>query len=246
LRDIFNFGRAFPLSRLEDCRELLSKSQVAGLFLDPTEMLLVLELVEVSISLHEYDPEGRVNFPAVVPYLKAVRSFPELKKEIVRTIDPDGQVKDSASVQLRRIRANLYESKRRIIDKLEHLLSTQQKHSGWQDDVVTQRNGRYVIPVLPAVQGQRSILHDRSQSGATFFVEPRETVELNNRYNLLMQEERAEVIRILSALTAEIGQRADALLETPGLSAYSTLAMPPPSWPPKPKPTGRKSHRLPI
>jgi len=214
LKDIFNFGRAFPLSRLDDCRELLSKSQVAGVFLDPLEILQVLELVEVSISLHEYDPEGRINFPAVVPYLKAVRSFPELKKEIVRTIDQDGQVKDSASVQLRRLRSNLFEAKRRIIEKLEHLLSAQQKHSGWQDDVVTQRNGRYVIPVLAGqYKADQGILHDRSQSGATFYFEPREAVELNNRYNLLTQEERAEVIRILAALTAEIGLRADALLE---------------------------------
>jgi len=214
LKDIFNFGRAFPLSQLEDCRELLNKSQVAGVFLDPLEILYVLELVEVSIALHEYDPEGRVNFPAVVPYLKAVRSFPELKKEIVRTVDQDGQVKDGASVQLRRLRSSLFEAKRRIIDKLENLLSSQQKHSGWQDDVVTQRNGRYVIPVLAGqYKADQGILHDRSQSGATFYFEPREAVELNNKFNLLTQEERAEVIRILAALTAEIGLRADALLE---------------------------------
>jgi DNA mismatch repair protein MutS2 len=214
LRDIFNFGRAFPLSRLDDCGELLNKSQVAGVFLDPLETMQVLEMVEVSIALHEYDPEGRINFPAVVPYLKAIRSFPELKKEIVRAIDPDGQVKDGASVQLRRLRANLFESKRRIIEKLEHLLSAQQKQSGWQDDVVTQRNGRYVIPVLAGqYKADQGILHDRSQSGATFYFEPREAVELNNRFNLLTQEERAEVIRILTALTAEIGLRADALVE---------------------------------
>jgi DNA mismatch repair protein MutS2 len=214
LKDIFNFGRAFPLSQLDDCRELLNKSQVAGVFLDPLEILQVLELVEVSIALHEYDPEGRINFPAVVPYLKAVRSFPELKKEIIHTVDPDGQVKDGASVQLRRLRANLFEAKRRIIDKLESLLTAQQKHTGWQDDVVTQRNGRYVIPVLAGqYKADQGILHDRSQSGATFYFEPREAVELNNRYNLLTQEERAEVISILTALSAEIGLRADALME---------------------------------
>jgi len=214
LKDIYTFGRAFPLSDLDDTREILGKSQVEGVHLDPSEILRVLALVEVSTALHEYDPESRGNFPAVVPYLKSVRSYPELKKDINRTVDTDGLVKDNASVQLRRIRANLFETKRRIIGQLEKILSTQQKQAGWQDDVVTQRNGRYVIPVLAGhYQADQGILHDRSQSGATFFVEPRETVELNNRINLLSQEEHAEVVRILKALTAEIGQRADSLLE---------------------------------
>jgi DNA mismatch repair protein MutS2 len=214
LKDIFNFGRAFPLGRLEDCRDILAKSQVGGIHLDPEEILQVLELIDMSIALHDYDPENRTNFPAVVPYLKSIRAFPELKKEIHRIIDSDGLVKDSASTQLRRIRSNLFDSKRRIVDQLEKILSAQQKQSGWQDDVVTQRNGRYVIPVVSGqYRADQGILHDRSQSGATFYVEPRETVETNNRINLLMQEEHAEIVRILTALTGEIGQRADALLE---------------------------------
>ncbi len=214
LKDIFNFGRAFPLSRLEDCRNLLAKSQVGGVHLDPEEILKVLELIDVSIALHDYDSENRANFPAVVPFLKELRAFPELKKEIHRIIDSDGIVKDSASTQLRRIRSNLFDSKRRIIDQLGKILSAQQKQSGWQDDVVTQRNGRYVIPVVAGqYHADEGILHDRSQSGATFYVEPRETVEVNNRINMLMQEEHVEIIRILTALTTEIGQRADALLE---------------------------------
>jgi len=214
LKDIFNFGRAFPLYNLEDCREILNKSHVDGVFLDPLEIRQVLELIEVSIALHEYDPENRENFPEVTVYLKAIRAYPEVKKEIDRAIDPDGLVKDKASVQLRRIRTNLHSSKRKIIDQLEKILSSGQKQAGWQDDVVTQRNGRYVIPILAGqYKSDQGILHDRSQSGATFYVEPRETVELNNRINLLTQEEHAEVIRILRALTAEIGRRAEALQE---------------------------------
>jgi DNA mismatch repair protein MutS2 len=214
LKDIFNFGSAFPLYDLDDCRELLNKSQVDGVFLEPQEIRAVLELIEVSMALHDYDREKRENFPEVTVYLKSLRAFPDVKKEIDRAIDRDGLVKDKASVQLRRIRTNLHSSKRRIIEQLERLLSSQQKQAGWQDDVVTQRNGRYVIPILAGqYKADQGIMHDRSQSGATFFVEPRETVELNNRINLLAQEEHAEVIRILRTLTAEIGQRAEDLME---------------------------------
>ena len=214
LRDIYNFGRAFPLYRLEDCRDLLAKTIIDGVFLEPVEIRTVLELVEVSIALHKYDPDGRPNFPEVTVYLKAIRAFPELKKEIDQAIDFDGQVKDKASPQLRRIRSNLHGAKRSIIAQLDKILSSHQKQAGWQDDVVTQRNGRYVIPILAGqYKSDEGILHDRSQSGATFFVEPRETVELNNRINMLAQEEHAEVVRILRALTSEIGQRIDALHE---------------------------------
>lgn len=214
MKDIINFGLAFPLYRVEDARELLEKVQIEGVFLDPREIRIVLELVEVSTSLHGYDREGRENFPNITEYLQQIRSFPELKKEINRAIDEDGSIKDSASPQLKRIRNDLASSKQRILSRLEKILSGQQKQAGWQDDVITQRNDRYVIPVVASqYRSNQGILHDRSQSGATFYIEPNETVELNNRVNLLMQEEKAEMVRILKALSAEIAQRADALSE---------------------------------
>ena len=213
LRDIYRFGQAFPLYNLDDSRDLLHRATVGGSFLEPLEIREILALVEVSISLHNYDRDNRDRFKDIVPYLAQMRAFPELQKEITRAVDEEGQVRNNASVQLRRIRSNLRQAKASIIARLEGILSKSQKHEGWQDDVITQRNDRYVIPVLAGeYKSDQGILHDRSQSGATLYVEPKETVELNNRVNMLFQEERAEVLRILRALTAEIGQRVDALL----------------------------------
>jgi DNA mismatch repair protein MutS2 len=214
MKDIINFGLAFPLYRLEDCRELLEKSRVEGIFLEPKEILLLLELVEVSIEINGYDKEGRDKFPAIAEYLTQVRAFPELKKEIRRVINEEGEIRDNASSKLKSVRLELTESKRKIVSRLERILASHQKQSGWQDDVVTMRNGRYVIPI-PTSQyhTDRGILHDRSQSGATLYIEPEQTVELNNRINLLMQEERLELDRILRALTAEIATRSEPLLE---------------------------------
>jgi DNA mismatch repair protein MutS2 len=214
MKEIISFGRAFPLYRLDDCRELLDESQVEGMFLDPKEILTVSELVEVSMAIHEYDKEGRENFPAITDYLVRMRAFPELKKEIHRVLDENAEIRDNASSKLKNTRLDLNENKRRIMSRLERILSGQQKQAGWQDDVVTMRSGRYVIPVPTSQYRTGSgILHDRSQSGATLYVEPTETVELNNRINLLMQEERLEMDRILRALTAEIASRSSALLE---------------------------------
>ncbi|MBD3257454.1 hypothetical protein GF377_03395, partial [candidate division GN15 bacterium] len=212
--DLIRFGAAFPLSRLEDSRELIGQSRAEGTFLAPEEIRLVLELVEVSIDLHGYDKESREKAPHIEEYLSRIRAFVELKQDIRKAIDEDGEIRDSASRELKRIRNDLRSTKSKIISRLESILGSQRKQPGWQDDVVTQRNGRYVIPVLAGnYKSEEGILHDRSQSGATFFVEPNVAVELNNKLNMLAQEERTEIIRILKALTAEIASRADALLE---------------------------------
>lgn len=214
MKDIIIFGQAFPLYRLEDCRELLRTSQTEGVFIDPEEMLKVLELVEVSMDIHDYDVERREHFPTIAVYLEKVRAFPELKKEIRRSIDEDGHIRDSASSKLKQARIDLANSRRRIMARLQNMQADQPKQAGYQDDVVTMRNGRYVITV-PSHRYKSSlgILHDRSQTGATLYIEPQETVELNNRINMLMQEERLEMDRILRAITAEIATRSEALLE---------------------------------
>lgn len=214
MKDLLNFGLPFPLSRIEDCRSLLDKSRVEGIFLDPKEIFVVLELVELSISLHNYDKEGRPKFPAISNHLNALKPFPELVRDIKKAIDERGEIKDDASSKLRSTRLEIGDSRRRIMRQLEQTLSGQTKQAGWQDDIVTQRNGRYVIPV-PAnlYRADLGILHDRSQSGATFFIEPKETVEQNNRLNMLLQEERLEMDRILRALTRQIAERADRLID---------------------------------
>ncbi|MBD3401770.1 endonuclease MutS2 [candidate division GN15 bacterium] len=212
--DIVTVGSAFPLSRMEDVRDLLEKSSIEGIFLDPEEIRYILELLEISQSIYTYDPEGRENFPAITEYINRIRTFPDLRKDINKAIDERGEIKDTASPALKRIRIDMSDSKRKLLARLEGILASQQKHAGWQTDVVTQRNGRYVIPVLSGeYKADSGILHDRSQSGATLYVEPNETVEMNNRLNMLMQEERQEIDRILRALTQQIALSREGLEE---------------------------------
>lgn len=214
LLDIFKFGQAFPLTRMNDCREEIAQTQAEGGFLDPESIRNVLELIEIANSLFGYDYERRDRFPAIVDYLKQIRAFPELQKEIVRTIDENNEVRDNASKDLKKIRRNLHDARNKIMSVLGEVLGQQKKQSGWQDDVITQRNDRYVVPIISGqYKSDQGILHDRSQSGATFFVEPRQAVDLNNKINLLKQEERAEIRRILTMLTMEIAMRAEALMQ---------------------------------
>jgi DNA mismatch repair protein MutS2 len=214
IKDIDNFGIPFPLERIDDCTPCIEHAKVEGVFIEPKEILAVLRLVEISIALNGYDKENRAKFPLIDEYLKRIRAFPELRKQITDALEPTGEVKDSASPALRRIRLELIETRRRTIARLESILIGSKKQSGWQDDVVTQRNGRFVIPVIAGqYRADLGILHDRSQSGATFYVEPQEVVEANNRLNLLLQEEQMEIDRILRAITREIGARSGSLTE---------------------------------
>lgn len=214
MRDIIKFGVAFPLYRLEDSRDYINKSMVEDHFLEPADILQISHLIKASNDLYHYDKDHREKFPLLAEYLKRLRSFPELITEINRAIDPDGSIKDSASKTLRSIRQNLADSRHKIENLLNKILSGQKKQTGWQDDIVTMRSDRYVIGVpTNRYENDMGILHDRSQTGATLFIEPKEAVEMNNKIHLLHQQEYQEIVRILKALTAEIRTRAESLLE---------------------------------
>lgn len=214
MKDIIRFGEAFPLYRLEDIREIIARAKAEGIFIEPAEMLKVRELIEVGGGLNGYAKDERDRFPAIAGYLEKIHPFPEIRKEIVKAIDHNGSVLDSASSELKKIRIEIGESRRKIINRLERILADRHKSPGWQDDMVTQRDGRYVIPVISGqFRSDSGIIHDRSQSGATLYVEPTETVELNNQLGLLLQDERLEIDRILRHITAMIGAAADRLLQ---------------------------------
>ncbi len=214
MKDIVNFGDPFPLVRVEDPREIIKKATVPEIFLEPSEFLLLKSFVQCVGDLHGYSKEERSKFPAIDAYLSKLRAFPELIKDINKTIDDNGEIKDSASSELRKIRRELQDKRRSIQRLLDKMLSGSKKQSGTHDDIITQRNGRYVITIPSNMyRSDIGILQDRSQSGATLYVEPKEAVNVNNRINLLQQEERLEIIRILKLLTKEVAERAQALAE---------------------------------
>lgn len=213
MKDIIRFGDALPLYRLEDVRMLIKKSKTEGMHLEPVNILKIKELIEVSADLHGYSRSERENFPHISEHLVELHPFPEIKKEIDRAIDKTGEVLDTASSKLKRIRIETSGLKRSIINRLENILSGRHKSRGWQDDTITLRDDRYVIPVVSGqFRPDSGIIHDRSQSGATLYVEPNEVIESNNKLGLLMQQERLEIDRILRHITSMIGEASDRLL----------------------------------
>ena len=142
-------------------------------------------------------------------------SVPDLRSEvrpILQCIAPDGTLTDDASSDLRRIRQALARNGRRLRQMLERLLQRPETGAVMQDEFVTQRNGRFVLPVrADAPRRVQGIVHASSSSGATLFVEPLETVELNNEQVRLAEEEVEEQDRILAGWSRDLSIRIDEL-----------------------------------
>ena len=135
---------------------------------------------------------------------------PEIEAAINRSIDPGGEVLDSASPALGKIRAEIRIAHSRLIERLQTIISSSQYATALQEPIVTVREGRYVVPIKAAGRRVlRGIVHDQSNSGATLFVEPLQTVELNNTWRELQLAEQQEIARILQVLSAQVAQEGE-------------------------------------
>lgn len=146
--------------------------------------------------------------------------------EIRRCLDDDGQVVDAASPELARLRREIFSAKERLLERLRRLVSDPTTSRYLQEPIVTERNGRYVIPLKIEHRGRiPGLVQDQSSSGATLFIEPLATVELNNRWHELQIAERHEVARILRALSELVGAEADNIINNVRLLAEIDLAL---------------------
>ena len=150
-----------------------------------------------------------------VPHLAAIATLIEecrgIVSAITNTLDERGEVLDSASPRLAKVRQEQRAVHGRIQDKLQRILNSSMAQF-LQEPIITQRGGRYVIPVRADAKGRlKGIVHDQSGSGATLWVEPLGTVDLNNEYRGLLMEEQEEIQRILRVLSNLVADQADAI-----------------------------------
>ncbi|MCH7879185.1 MAG: hypothetical protein IH914_07725, partial [candidate division Zixibacteria bacterium] len=215
LKDLLKFDDPFPLGRVIDIRGLLDNSSVEGAQLAAEDFLPIRETLALIARLKSYKKGERENFPELAEYLEKFGIFAVLKKEIDTAIDKSGEIKDNASPLLRKINGEISDTRRRLIKKLEGALAKRAKTQGWQDDVVTQRNGRYVVPIpSSSYRAADGITVDESQSGATLFVEPPFAVEQNNALALALQKRGREIDRILTELTSAVRRDTAGLLSS--------------------------------
>ncbi|MDX1436785.1 MAG: hypothetical protein R3335_08245, partial [Anaerolineales bacterium] len=178
-------------------------------------VLLPTDLLDVKGTLVSARNLGRLfdRQQSEYPHLAEIAAdFPEptgLVDAISRTVSDRGEVLDSASERLRAVRAELRQVHDRLLARLQKMVSSPNVAPYLQENLVTQRDGRYVIPLRAEFKGKvKAIVHDQSASGATLFIEPLSVVEQNNRYRELQLAERDEEQRVLAELSGRIGAHA--------------------------------------
>lgn len=201
---------SFPdLTGLRDIRELIEKSKIKGSIILSDKFLWLLNFLKISRNVKQViGSVNKNNFDSY--YLIAELSnklFYDkiLERHIEMTIDEEGNVKDTASQNLRRIKSEIKSKSDRLRKSLYKILKEMSEQDLSRDDIITLRDGRSVIPVR--VENKRKvpgIIHSSSASGATVFIEPQETTEVNNEITELKYEERREIEKILTELTAEV------------------------------------------
>lgn len=211
---------AIPVQFFFDMREPLRRCTVVGLYMSESDLFDLRRSLDTIDTLvwslrDEENEDGKSKYPCLSRLADGVPCFPGLIRRIDTVIDQYGRVKDSASPELYDIRRELVSVSGSISRKLQSILRTAQSDGVIDKDVnPTMRDGRLVIPVVPALKRKiKGIVHDESATGKTVFIEPAEVVEANNRVRELEAEERREIIRILSSFTAEMRPHIPTILE---------------------------------
>ena len=189
------------LGGTRDVRPLVDRAEHSAILL-PGELLDVRDTLVSGRNLRRAITRLRNQFPLLASTAERIEECPNVIAEIARCINDRAEVVDGASQTLARIRRELREAHQRLMAKLERIVSSASNSAFLQESFVTQRSGRYVIPLKADFKGRiPGIVHDQSASGATIFIEPLSTVELNNRWRELQLEEEREVQRILAGLS---------------------------------------------
>jgi len=195
-----------PIAGTHDIRPILKRPFPEGAFILAEELLFLKDNLVVTGRLRAMlGPAFLKSYPNFASILSGLSELDPLRKRLLKTIDDKGLILDSASPRLRSIRNKLRSSKTRIRDILSKLIQDPESKELLQDDIITIRDDRFVLSVVAGKNSEiPGVIHGRSGSGATFFIEPMELVELNNSLSILKKQERAEEREILREITGDV------------------------------------------
>ncbi len=212
------------LGGVHDVRPLVAAAQ-RGVALPPVDLLAVHDTLAKARALQRSLSRLGDQFPHLASLASRIQPCPEVIEEIGRCLDERGELRDDASPDLARIRRELCIAHDRIQEKLRSIITSPKNAAYLQEPLITQRDGRYVIPLKADFKGRiRGVVHDVSSSGVTIFVEPLSVVELNNTWRQLQIEEEQEIRRILLHLADLIAGCAAAIVQTVEMLAELDLA----------------------
>jgi DNA mismatch repair protein MutS2 len=194
-------GGALSFEGIQDIGSTLQRAELQGL-LGGEELLAIATTLAGARQLRRII-DSAPDVPTLKELASQLRTYPEIEQEIHRCIDDRAQVADRATPKLAGIRVQMRQLRDRIYQILQGIL--QRQSNAVQEQVITQRSSRFVIPVkAPQKDAIPGIVHDSSASGATLYVEPHNTVNLNNQMRQLLRQEQAEEEAVRRALTEQV------------------------------------------
>src|SRR6202453_501231 len=210
---------SIPCGGLFDPSQLAAKARIPEAALDAKELQAVARLANDVAAWQALLQSPPARLAGRLPWLSTLSaalttSLRPLAETIERTIQPDGSLADNASPELHRIRREQERQRRVIEESLRSALRKLSSDGATQEDLITIRGDRFVIPVRAELKRRISgVVHGASSSGQTVYVEPLETIEQNNELVRLIEEEQAEIHRIFVALTRQVGGYAVGLVK---------------------------------
>jgi DNA mismatch repair protein MutS2 len=201
-------------SGLPDVEPAVHKLRIEGAMLDPKEIYDLFVLLDRAADAKSVLTAAAERFPRLGRRAATIGEFRPLLEAFDGKILPDGSVADNASVALARLRRDIERQKKAIQESLERFLKAHRDEGVLQEEFVTIRNERFVVPIVAGQRRKLGVIHGTSSSGHTLFVEPLATIDLNNELVRLADEEANEVRRILLEMTARLRGYSDSIRQT--------------------------------
>lgn len=217
MKDLILIEGGIDLAGLKDIRKILSSLNIEGYFVPSDKLLWLLDFIrivkDVKSKINAAYKQSCQKYKLLYELSSNLFYDKSIEYHIESTVDENGLVKDSASVDLKKIRNEIYRKSEYLRKTLNRILTEVSDQDFVRDDIISIRDGRLVIPVK--VENKRKvpgIIHSTSASGVTAFIEPSETIEMNNELTELQYEEKREIERILRELTKKLADNCSELL----------------------------------
>lgn len=216
---------SFSLEGIKDVASLV-KAAERGKVLEPLLLLDIAQVINSCSHLQTVFNGREKGLPLIVGIVDKMEDLKPLEREIISTISPAGEILSSASPRLLQIRKELKTVREKLLRELEGIIKSEEAARALQEAIITQREGRYVIPVrIENKKDIKGIVHDVSNTGATVFIEPWSTLDTGNDLKQLELEEAREIEKILAGLSAKVGSYSTELAMNIELAAQVDLEL---------------------
>lgn len=203
-----------PLEFIPDIKDDLFKSRIEGSILNTKKILEIKKLASLSRNVKNIFSKEE-HYPLIKHLVKDLFLDRNFENQIEKVLTPEGEIKDNASLQLQKIRKEIIEKKEELTKSITKIIKRLKDDDLVRDDYLTLRDGRMVVPVKAEHKRHiRGFIHSESSTGQTVYIEPEETLELNNEIVSLSFAEHREIERILKELTKIIGEKSNDLLNS--------------------------------